>query len=321
MTTSPPVHNGKWPPYINRRKFILVRGDVRRKADWLKALRDCQAVFHLAAYQDQRPDYSKFFEVNTYGTALLYQIIVERNLPVRKVVVASSQFVYGDGIYCCLHGSKQCFYPDLRSQEDFKSGNFEISCPHQKAARYLSFREDQIVNPTNSYGLSKRAAEMLALRLGKTCRIPTTILRYSIVQGPRQSPRNLYSGALRIFSKQALAGKPLTVYEDGRQKRDFVNIEDVVRANTLALASGRTNYQIYNVGGGKAYSVNYLAKLVQRVSQSRSEIKTGGFRSTDTRHAISDISRLKRLGWRPHFTPEKSVRDYLAWIKGENLIQ
>src|SRR6185436_4143080 len=113
-------------------------------------------------------------------------------------------------------------------------------------------------------GLSKRALENLAMRLGKTYGIPTTIFRYSIVQGARQSPRNLYSGALRIFVTQALSGKPITVYEDGHMMRDFVNVKDVVAANLLALRNKKTDFHIYNVGGGKAYRVLDFATEVKR---------------------------------------------------------
>jgi len=171
------------------------------------------------------------------------------------------------------------------------------------------------LTPTNSYGLSKEAIEHLALRLGKTYGIPTTLFRYSIVQGPRQSPRNLYSGALRIFTLQALAGKPITVYEDGKQTRDFVNISDVVAANLLALKNKKTDFEIFNVGGGRAYRVADFAKTVKEVVSSKSPIVIGGFRRTDARHSVSDVSKLKKLGWKPRFSTEKSVHDYAEWYK------
>ncbi len=309
----PVVHRyGKWPKYILNNGYKLIKGDVRRKSDWLRALRGVDYVYHLAAYQDQRPDFSRFFHVNTVGTALLYEVIAEKKLPVKKVVIASSQFAYGDGKYRCLH-NKKFFYPGLRALEQLKHKRFDISCPHGKPAVFSPFREDQPLTPTNSYGLSKEALEHLALCFGKTYGIPTTILRYSIVQGSRQSPHNLYSGALRIFVTQALAKKPITVYEDGAQKRDFVNISDVVRANLLVLKNPKTNFQILNVGGGRAYKVLDFAKLVKKMTGSSSPIKIGGFRRTDTRHAVSDISKLKKFGWRPKFSPEDSVREYIKW--------
>lgn len=311
----PPVHEGnKWPEYVLGKGFTLIRGDIRKKADWLKALRGVSYVYHLAAYQDQRPEFSNFFATNTVSSALLYELIDGGKLPIKKVILASSQFVYGDGRYQCPH-TKKFFYPELRTERQLLSKNFDILCPHGGLAKFFPFREAQPLSPTNSYGLSKEALERLALRLGKTYGVPTTILRYSIVQGARQSPRNSYSGALRMYVAEALAGKTIKGYEDGKQVRDFVNIADVVRANLLALKNPKTNFEIYNVGGGKAYQLLAFAKLVKRITNSVSPIIFDGFRRTDSRHAVSDISKLKRLGWRPKGTPEKSIREYVKWYK------
>ena len=313
----PVVHRGKWPKYILGKGYKLIRGDVRRKSDWQRALKGVSFVYHLAAYQDQRPDFSKFFETNTVGTSFLYEVIVEKKLPVKKIIIAGTQFVYGDGLYKCAHGKGGTFYADLRTLNDFKRKKFDILCPHGRAAEFFPFSENQEPTPINAYGLSKLAAEKLSLRFGKTYGIPTTVLRYSIVQGARQSPKNLYSGALRIFATQAIAGELITVYEDGKQSRDFVNVKDVVAANCLALKNKKTNFEIYNVGGGKAHSVLDFAKTMKKVSGSRSAIKIGGFRRTDTRHAISDISKLKKLGWRPKFSPAESAKEYIRWYLGE----
>ncbi|MFH1246703.1 MAG: SDR family NAD(P)-dependent oxidoreductase [Candidatus Liptonbacteria bacterium] len=315
------VHAGKWPRYIQNKGYELIKGDVREKKDWEKALKGAEYVLHLAAHQDQRLDFSKFFTTNTVSTALLYECIVEKNLPVKKIVLASSQFVYGDGEYRCAHGSRQAFYPELRSLKQFNKKEWDILCPHGKRAIQIPFKEGQNVNPTNSYGLSKRALEITAMRLGKTYNIPSTVFRYSIVQGSRQSPRNIYSGALRIFVSQALAGLPITVYEDGIATRDFVNVQDVVAANVLALTRKATNYQIYNVGGGKAHTVLGFAKEVKKITGSKSPIILGGFRRTDTRHAVSDIAKLKSVGWRPRFTIRDSIADYAAWFRKEGFLK
>jgi dTDP-L-rhamnose 4-epimerase len=308
------VHRGKWPRYVQRKGYELIRGDVQDKKDWLRALKGVQYVYHLAAYQDQRSDFSTFFLTNTVGTALMYEVAVEQDLRLKRVVIASSQFVYGDGRYRCPH-SKAFFRPELRTRAALEAGRYDVLCPHGKAAEFFPFEEDQPLTPTNSYGLSKEAIERLALRLGKTYGIPTTLVRYSIVQGPRQSPLNLYSGALRIFVTQALAGKPITVFEDGMQKRDFVNIADVVAANLMVLRNPRAAFEIFNVGGGKAYSVMEFAQAVKRISRSRAQIVVGGYRRTDTRHAVSDITKLKRLGWKPNHGIETSIRDYVRWYR------
>jgi dTDP-L-rhamnose 4-epimerase len=309
------VHRGNWPRYAQRKGYDLIRGDVREKGDWKRALKGIDYVYHLAAYQDQRLDFSTFFTTNTVGTALLYEVAVEQALRLKRVVIASSQFVYGDGRYQCRH-SYGFFHPELRTLAALETGNFDVVCPHGKPAQFVPFKEDQPLTPTNSYGLSKEGIERLSLRLGKTYGIPTTLLRYSIVQGPRQSPLNLYSGALRIFVTQALADRPITVFEDGMQKRDFVNVADVVAANLTVLRHPNAEFEIFNVGGGKAYSVMRFARAVKRISGSRARIVVGGFRRTDTRHAVSDIAKLKRLGWKPTYGIEKSIEDYVRWYRG-----
>ena len=157
------------------------------------------------------------------------------------------------------------------------------------------------------------------MKFGKTYGVPTVILRYSVVQGARQSPKNLYSGALRIFVTQALRGAPITVFEDGLQVRDFVNIKDVVAANLKVLQNKKADFEILNVGGGRGYGVLWFANLVKKITGSKSNIKIGGFRRTDTRHAVSDISKLKKLNWRPRFFPEDSIKEYLVWYKAHFL--
>lgn len=314
---TPPVHTGKWPNYLFKKGYQLIRGDVREKKDWMKALKGVDYVFHFAAYQDQLPNFSKYFDVNTKSTALLYEIIVEKKLPIKKVILASTQFVYGDGRYFCPH-QKKVFYPEPRLITQLKKKKWDIFCPHQKPAKFLPFKEEQTLNPPNSYALSKVALENLGLRLGKVYQIPTVILRYSIVQGPRQSPLNMYSGALRIFVSQALAKKPITVFEDGNQLRDFINIEDAIKATLLVFQKKEADFQIFNVGGGRGYKIIDFARMVKKITNSDSPILLrGDFRKTDTRHAVSDIKKLKKLGWQPKYTPEKSIREYLQWFKEE----
>ncbi|MFN0056548.1 MAG: NAD-dependent epimerase/dehydratase family protein [Planctomycetales bacterium] len=311
------VHGGKWPKYLSS-DYEKIKGDVRDKAAWEKALAGVSAVYHLAAYQDQRLDFSRFFTTNAVSTALLYECLVEQQLSVRNVILASSHFVYGDGEYSYRAGGGwKTYYPPLRTLEQFENGEWEVRGPRGQPAQHIPFRETQPVFPTNSYGLSKYTLELAALRLGQTYAIPTVALRYSIVQGERQSPRNLYSGAMRIFVSQALSGVPITVYEDGLARRDFVNIRDVVAANVLALTDRRMDHQVFNVGAGRAYTVLQFARAVQRLTGTESQIVLGGFRRTDTRHAVSDVTRLKRLGWKPQYTIDDSIRSYADWFLAE----
>jgi dTDP-L-rhamnose 4-epimerase len=178
--------------------------------------------------------------------------------------------------------------------------------------------EDAVLSPHNSYAMSKYAEETLAINLGRRYGLPTTAMRYSITQGARQSYRNAYSGAMRIFAMQALAGQPLTVYEDGQQLRDFVYVGDVARANLLVFEDPRANYQVYNVGSGHSGTVLQLAECVaQRAGTGSQPRATGEYRFGDTRHIVSDISRLRALGWEPAGSIASNTDEYLAWARSQ----
>ncbi|MDP6040909.1 MAG: NAD-dependent epimerase/dehydratase family protein [Candidatus Latescibacteria bacterium] len=308
----PPVHkDGK--PFNMAEGAKLVKGDVTCKEDMVKALKGVDAVIHLAAYQDYLPDFSTFFTVNAAGTALLYEIIVEKDLPIQKVVVASSQAAYGEGKYRSKSG--EVFYPDIRSVEALEQGGFEIVGSDGEVAESL-VTDEAVINPQNQYAMSKYTQEMIALNLGRRYGIPSVAMRYSIVQGPGQSLYNAYSGACRVFCLSLHFDHRPPVYEDGMQLRDYVNVEDVVRANVLVLEKDEPNYRAFNVGGGKAYTVLDFARLAAEVYGKDLEPElTGAFRFGDTRHIVSDISALQSLGWEPQHTPHKSVRDYKAWLE------
>jgi len=180
--------------------------------------------------------------------------------------------------------------------------------------------------------MAKYSQEMQAMTFGRRYGVPSVALRYSIVQGPRQSFYNAYSGACRIFSLSYYFGKAPTVYEDGLQCRDFVNIHDVVRANVMALEDERMDYGVYNVGGGKAYTVGEFAEIVrgevERVRGLEGEKRQlptaevpGFYRFGDTRNACSDISKIRALGWEPRNTPVDSVREYVAWLYEQDNVE
>ncbi|MCD6170688.1 MAG: NAD-dependent epimerase/dehydratase family protein [Candidatus Latescibacteria bacterium] len=315
-----PVHLRGKPQYIpDDVEFML--GDVRNKSDWEKALAGVDAVYHLAAYQDYLPDFSTFFQVNSVGTALLYEVAVEKRLDLKKVIVASSQAVYGEGCYYCPRCDSSVMARQ-RSREQLEQGQWDITCDGCRGPMEYIPGTEEMANPQNQYAISKYSQEQIALNLGYRYRIPTVVMRYSIVQGPRQSFYNAYSGANRIFCLSLYLKKSPPIYEDGQQMRDYVNIEDVVRANLLVLENPRADYQVYNVGGGKAYTVVEFYRIVQRVFDSDIPARLdGSFRVGDTRHAVSDISRLKALGWQPRWTPEKSVRDYRRYLEEQTDIE
>jgi dTDP-L-rhamnose 4-epimerase len=311
---TPPVHNGDWPDWLSE-SVERVRGDVRNREDWEKALAGVEAVIHLAAHQDLLPNFAQFFHVNSVGTALLYELIVEKKLPVRKVVVASSQFVYGEGRYRCAKDG-EVFPPGRNPQQS----QWDPVCPLcGGTVEPLPLLESH-ANPRNQYSIAKYSQELMAVALGQNYGIPSVALRYSIVQGPRQSFRNAYSGVLRVFTLSNLAGRPAPVFEDGQQLRDYVNVHDVARANRLALEDERANFQVFNVGGGKGYTVVEFADIVAgEVGGQLAPNVTGEYRVGDTRHSVSDISKLQALGWQPTKTPHDSVREYVAWIRRQQL--
>jgi dTDP-L-rhamnose 4-epimerase len=313
---APPVHPAREWPAGFRARFECLDGDVESPADWSRALAGVNAVIHLAAYQDYLPDFSTFVRVNAAGTALLYELIVSQRLAIEKVVVASSQAVYGEGAYACAAHGRQ--HPDARPLDQLERADWEIRCPACAQSMTSLATDEAVVKPQNAYGISKLSQESLAISLGRRYQIPTTALRYSITQGAGQSFHNAYSGICRIFSTRVLQRKPLPIYEDGEQRRDYVYVGDVVQANLLALDEPRSDYQAFNVGGAQTLTVGEYAQLVMETAGVTLPLeRSGRFRVGDTRHVVSDSSKLRALGWRPSTPVRAVVAEYLAWLQGE----
>lgn len=310
----PPVHHGGAPALLPPGVDFYV-GDVRNRDLMTNLLRRVDAVYHLAAYQDYLPDFSRFSEVNVVSTALIYEIIVAERLPIARVVVASSQAVAGEGLHRCpVHGEQVL---GMRPRSALDAGEWDLCCQVCQGPVSPQRTPERIANPQNAYGMSKYAQEMLAINLGRRYDVPTVALRYSIVQGPRQSVYNAYSGACRIFCLHYLKGTAPTVYEDGGSLRDYVNIHDVVDANVLVLEDPGAVGRALNVGGGTAITTIEFAEIVRRqyASDERALI-TGHYRFGDTRHAVSDVSALQALGWSPRRSAADSVAEYAEWLAG-----
>ncbi len=313
------VHPKGKPGYLNpAAEFIL--GDVRKKADWEKALAGVDAVYHLAAYQDYLTDFSSFFHTNAVSTALLYEVLVETGQyrDIRKIVVAASQAVMGEGRYrCpdCVQGQEIYVYPQIRSERQLASGQWEHKCPTCDQDLQWVPSDEAVINPCNQYALSKHSQEQITLQLGNRYEIPSVVMRYSIVQGPRQSFYNAYSGAMRIFALALFYDKAPTIFEDGCQVRDFVNINDVVDANLLVLEHPDADYQMFNVGGGRAWTVNAFYDTMQAIAGRQIEpVVSGYYRFGDTRHIFSETSRLEALGWRAKRSVQTSIEDYWSYL-------
>jgi dTDP-L-rhamnose 4-epimerase len=338
------VHpNGK-PSWLQREaEFIL--GDVANASDLSRALQGVSAVFHLAAYQDYLTDFSTFIHTNTESSALLFELIVSnrKRYPVEKIVFASSQSVCGEGRYWCRGSDYSCeeidlaikgptdargaankghgvVWPGPRSIEQLRSGDWDVRCPHC-GSRMQPLRIDEATSsPHTAYAVSKFAVELLAEKLGRRYAIPAVCMRYTYVQGPRNSFYNAYSGIARRFALRILQGLPPVVYEDGRQLRDYINVHDVACANVLALEHPSADFQIFNVGGGRAIAVNEFASIMLKALDSRLEPQLdGSFRLGDTRHTVSDISKLQGLGWSPTIPVEQSVAEYLGWVQEQTI--
>jgi len=311
---TPPVHRNGRPAFL-RPEIDFYQGDTRNRDLMTNLLRRVDAVFHFAAYQDYLPDFSRFSDVNIVSTALLYEIIVAERLELSRVVVASSQAAMGEGLYQCASDGEQI--PGMRPDSAVAAGMWDIPCPDCGGPLDMQATPERISNPQNAYGMSKLGQEMVAINLGRRYRIPTVALRYSIVQGPRQSVYNAYSGACRIFCLSYLQGMAPTLYEDGLAIRDYINIDDVVDANVLVLADDRAVGRVFNVGGGKAVTTREFADVVMRQYGSDQQgLVTGDYRFGDTRHILSDISGLTAMGWEPRRSPADSVAAYAAWLDG-----
>ena len=313
-----PVHRAGRPAYLNP-KAEFVFGDVRDRRTMSFALKDVDAVYHLAAYQDYLPDFSTYFHVNAVSTALLYELIVEERLPVKRVVVASSQAVLGEGLHeCPEHGA---LIPDIRLEAQLRQGDWTHKCP--RCGRVLASQPtpETSINPQNQYALSKHSTESIAIHLGRRYGIPSVAMRYSIVQGPRQSFYNAYSGAMRIFALHLYFKRAPVIYEDGGQLRDYVNFRDVVAANVAVLEDPRADHQVFNVGGGRGYTVReFFDAMVAETGRAIEPILGSFYRYGDTRDIVSDTTKLRALGWAPRYTIQDSIRAYWDYLNEQQNI-
>lgn len=316
---SPKTHFGVWPEYLND-DYEKIQGDVRDRQVLERSLEGVDFVIHLAAIMDLMPDYSVFFDTNVTSTALLYEIIVAKNLPIQKVVVASSQFVYGEGRWKCKDDG--VVFPKQRLVEDMDKSIWDPKCPVCQGNISPLLNKEEHQDPPNQYAISKYTQELIALKLGRLNNIPSSAMRYSIVHGKRQSLKNAYSGALRIFTLKMIRGEEPTIFEDGCSLRDYVSVYDVARANADVLQSDKANYENFNVGSGRALTVLELAKMVMETLGKDFNLKPcGEFRLGDIRHAVSDIKKLKGIGWTPEDSEEDIVEEYVSWVKTQKLDQ
>lgn len=304
-----------FPRYLSP-EVETMRGDVRSMPDMERALQGVEAVFHFAAavgvgqsmYQIER-----YTDVNNRGTAVLLEALLRHR--VRKLVVASSMSVYGEGLYCTDAGEKVC--PEPRPMERLKSGYWELTGRDGQTLAPVPTSEDKSPSPQSVYALSKLDQETLCLLFGRAYGVPVAALRFFNVYGERQALSNPYTGVLAIFASRFLNGKPPIVFEDGHQRRDFVHVRDLARACVLALECDAAANVTLNVGSGCSYSIVEVAERLARVLGREHLVPqiSGRYRAGDIRHCFADISRAgDLLGYRPCIDLDSGLAELSGWL-------
>ena len=318
----PQTHRNGKPPWIPREAEIL-NADIRDRAVVVAALRDVDVVFHQAAYGGYMPEISKYVHVNSFGTAQMLEIIRDENLPVRRIIVASSQAVYREGAANCpRHG---LVFPETRPTGQLATGDFDyaIRCPIcGETSTSTPTPEEAPIGGETVYAITKSDQERLVLTWGRQTGIPTVALRYSCTYGPRQSVFNPYTGVIAIFCTRLLSGEPPVLYEDGEQTRDFCYVGDTARANLLAAQSDVLDGLPVNVGSGRATTIRKIAQMVSEALDVPIEpTARGEFRPGEMRHLTADISRAREAGYEPEVDLADGIERYIGWIKDQGNVR
>src|SRR6476469_9007426 len=316
----PNTHRRGKPAWINR-EAEFVHGDLRDRATIENALSDIEIVFHQAAYGGYMPEMAKYVQVNSFGTAQMLEVIREKNLPIKKVIVARSQAVYSEGAgQCSKHG---LVFPKVRPVEQLQRGDWSVRCPiYNQPTTSVPTPEEAPVGGETVYGLTKVDQEKLVLLWGKQVGIPAVALRYSCTYGPRQSIFNPYTGVIAIFCTRLLNNLSPVLYEDGEQTRDFSFVEDIARANLLAATTDALDGRPVNVGREKGVTVRGIA---QRISDALGlrigpEINAE-FRPGEMRHLTSDTTLARSAGYKPTVDLGEGISRYIDWIKKQSDIR
>ena len=313
----PNTHRRGKPAWINR-DAEFVHGDLRDRATIENALSDVDIVFHQAAYGGYMPEMAKYVQVNSFGTAQMLEIIREKNFPIKKVIVASSQAVYSEGAgKCSKHG---LVFPKVRPVEQLQHGDWSVRCPicHQPTTS-VATPEEAPVGGETVYGLTKVDQEKLVLLWGKQVGIPAVALRYSCTYGPRQSIFNPYTGVIAIFCTRLLNNLSPVLYEDGEQTRDFSFVEDIARANLLAATTDALDGRPVNVGSEKGVTVREIAQSISDALGIRIAPEINGeFRPGEMRHLISGTDTIRAAGYAPQVDLAEGIDRYLDWIRSQS---
>ena len=311
------THRRGKPDWINS-KAEFIEGDMRDRETITAALDTIDIVFHQAAYGGYMPEISKYVHVNSLGTAQMLEIIREKNLPVRKIIVASSQAVYSEGASVCP--KHDLVFPSVRPVEQLRKGDWQVHCPNcGTITKSAPTPENAPVGGETVYGLTKVDQEKLALLWGKQIGIPTVALRYSCTYGPRQSIFNPYTGVIAIFCTRLLNNLPPILYEDGEQTRDFSFVEDIARANLLAAETDKLDGLAINVGSGEGTPIRKVAQILSQLLKIDIEPEARGeFRPGEMRHLTSDTSKVRAAGYKAQVEFEEGIQRYIDWIRSQS---
>lgn len=317
---TPQVHGDSLPDYLSS-DVELVRGDMRDAHAVASALDGVEVIFHLAAavgVGQSMYEIAHYMGVNTQGTAVLLQEVLNRRSRVEKLVLASSMSIYGEGKYLCAHCGEMA--PPLRSKEQLRNKNWETRCPTcGETLTPIATDESKPLQCSSIYALSKRDQEEMCLLFGRTYGLPVVALRYFNSYGSRQALSNPYTGVAAIFASRLLNGNPPLVFEDGKQMRDFVSVHDVARANLLAMERNGADGMALNIGSGEPISIREVAAaLASALGTEIAAELTGKYRAGDIRHCFGDISAARKfLGYEPHVRFSEGVKELVEWLQGQ----
>lgn len=316
------VHGGRPPEHLNRHAEF-VHADLCDADAVKRALDGVEVVYHQAAevgIAQSMYEIVRYVKGNDLGTAVLLEEMVKRPAQFKKLVVASSHSVYGEGTYHC-ESCKVDDYPALRSDKQMAAHDWDFKC---KACGgklvMIGTPEDKPQRPTSVYAINKQVQEQYCLTIGRAYNIPTVAFRYFNIYGTRQALSNPYTGVCAIFSSRLMNNQAPTIYEDGDQARDFVHVSDIVRANLLTLETDEVNYQSINLGTGKATSIKKIALLLaEKLGKHIEPDIPGKYREGDIRQCVADVSKARDLlDFEPRIAPEDGLDELLTWLVGQN---
>lgn len=304
-------------------KVDFIKGDVNNREDLEKALVDVDYVIHLAADTgtgQSMYEIKKYVDTNIGGTALLLDILTNTEHHVKRIVVAESRAVYGEGKYHCPNCGD--VYPYERTDENLAKGDFECKCPKCGGeVDLIATTEDSAIHPSSVYGISKQVQGQLVHLVCKSIGVESVSFRYQNVYGPGQSLTNPYTGILSIFSTRIKNGNGINIFEDGKETRDFVYIDDVVDATILGMEVPEANGHVFNVGTGIAIDVLTVANtLCEKYGINVPITVSGNYRLGDIRHNFADITAARQiLGFEPKWSFADGIEKFTNWVNQQEV--